>query len=54
MSIYKRGPVQIHYEEAGSGFPLLVIPGGGLNATISYLSERTPFNPMSTLSDEYR
>ena len=35
MPIYERGPVQIHYEEAGSGFPLLVIPGGGLNATIS-------------------
>src|SRR5438105_6619182 len=28
MPIYKRGSVQIHYEEAGSGFPLLVIPGG--------------------------
>lgn len=46
MPIYKRGSVQIHYEEAGSGFPLLVIPGGGLNATINYLTERTPFNPM--------
>ena len=46
MPIYKRSSVQIHYEEAGSGCPLLVIPGGGLNATISYLSERTPFNPM--------
>jgi pimeloyl-ACP methyl ester carboxylesterase len=54
MPIYKRGPVQIHYEEAGSGFPLLIIPGGGLNATISYLSERTPFNPMSVLGNEYR
>lgn len=31
MPIYENGPVQIHYEEAGSGFPLLVIPGGGLN-----------------------
>jgi len=30
MPIYENGPVQIHYEEAGSGFPLLVIPGGGL------------------------
>ena len=54
MPFYKRGSVQIHYEEAGSGFPLLVIPGGGLNATIGYLSERTPFNPMVVLSDEYR
>jgi len=29
MPIYENGPVQIHYEEASSGFPLLVIPGGG-------------------------
>jgi pimeloyl-ACP methyl ester carboxylesterase len=54
MPIYERGPVRIYYEEAGAGFPLLVIPGGGLNATIGYLSERTPFNPMHVLNDEYR
>src|SRR5438045_4077528 len=54
MPVYESSSVQIHYEEAGSGFPLLVIPGGGLNATISYLSERTPFNPMNVFSDEYR
>lgn len=53
MPTYKRGSVEIHYEEAGSGFPLLIIPGGGLNATIGYLSERTPFNPMTALSDEF-
>ena len=28
MPTYERGPVCIRYEEAGSGFPLLVIPGG--------------------------
>ena len=54
MPVYKRGAVEIYYEEAGSGPPLLVIPGGGLNATIGYLSERTPFNPMIELADEYR
>jgi pimeloyl-ACP methyl ester carboxylesterase len=54
MPIYTRGSTQIHYKEAGSGFPLLVIPGGGLNATIGYLSERVPFNPMVVLSDAYR
>jgi len=54
MPSYEKGPVSIHYEEAGSGFPLLVIPGGGLNATIGYLSNRVPFNPMEELSDEYR
>jgi hypothetical protein len=27
-AFYERGPVRIHFEEAGSGVPLLVIPGG--------------------------
>jgi pimeloyl-ACP methyl ester carboxylesterase len=53
MPIFKNGPVEIYYEEAGRGFPLLVVPGGGLNARIPYLSSRTPFNPMEALSDEY-
>ena len=26
MSFYEKGPVRIHYEESGSGFPLLLIP----------------------------
>ena len=34
MPHYDRGSVRIHYEEAGSGFPLLVMPGGGLNSRI--------------------
>ena len=35
MPLYERGDVRIHYEEAGSGFPLMVIPGGGLNSTVA-------------------
>ncbi len=35
MPIYQRGDVRIRYEEVGSGFPLLVIPGGGLNSRVS-------------------
>ena len=35
MPFYERGPVRIHYEEVGSGFPLLLIPGGGLNLALS-------------------
>ena len=38
MGSYKKGAVSIHFEEGGSGFPLLVIPGGGLNSTIASLS----------------
>jgi len=29
MPLYEKGAVRIRYEEAGSGFPLLIIPGGG-------------------------
>jgi len=31
MGVFEKGTVRIQFEEAGSGFPLLVIPGGGLN-----------------------
>jgi hypothetical protein len=30
MPYYDNGPVRMRYAQAGSGFPLLVIPGGGL------------------------
>ena len=35
MPFYTRGDVTIHYEEQGSGFPLLCTPGGGLNSIMS-------------------
>ena len=41
MPFYEKGDVRIHYEEAGSGFPLLVIPGGGLNSTVAGLATTT-------------
>jgi len=33
-SFYEKGNVRIRYQEAGSGFPLLATPGGGLNSRI--------------------
>jgi pimeloyl-ACP methyl ester carboxylesterase len=51
---FEKGPVHIHYEEAGSGFPLLLIAGGGLNSTISGLTSGSPFNPIEELRGEYR
>jgi pimeloyl-ACP methyl ester carboxylesterase len=55
MPFYQRGDVRIHYQEAGSGFPLLVIPGGGLNSTIAGLASQThPFNPFDEFKDEFR
>jgi pimeloyl-ACP methyl ester carboxylesterase len=51
---YEKGPVRIHYEEAGSGFPLLLIAGGGLNSSISSLTSASPFNPIEEFKGEYR
>lgn len=54
MPIYERGDVRINYAEAGSGFPLLILPGGGLNATMAFYKDGSPFDPMAELSDQYR
>jgi pimeloyl-ACP methyl ester carboxylesterase len=53
-SFYVRGPVRIHYEVAGKGFPLLLIAGGGLNSTIAGLKNGSPFNPIEEFKNEYR
>ena len=54
MPFYERGPVRIHYEEKGSGFPLFIIPGGGLNSTIAGLAATHPFNALTEFSDKFR
>ena len=55
MSFYERGPVRIHFEEKGSGFPLLMIAGGGLNSTIAHLSAPySPFDAIEEFKGEYR
>ncbi|HEX4195476.1 MAG TPA: alpha/beta hydrolase [Stellaceae bacterium] len=55
---YTKGPISIAYEEAGSGFPLLLIAGGGLNSTMAALRPDVPmgapFNPMIEFPDEFR
>ena len=54
MPFFARGEARIHFEEAGSGIPLLLISGGGLNSKISYMSEKAPFNPIAEFKSEYR
>ena len=55
MSFYEKGPIRIRYEEAGRGFPLLIIAGGGLNSTIAGLSgPQSPYNPIEEFKGEYR
>src|SRR5215813_7544668 len=50
---YEKGPVRIRYDEAGSGFPLLLIAGGGLNSVMAGLAT-SPFNPIEEFKGEYR
>jgi pimeloyl-ACP methyl ester carboxylesterase len=55
MSVFEKAGVRIHFEETGSGFPLLLIAGGGLNSTISGFSgSGSPFNPIEEFKAGYR
>jgi pimeloyl-ACP methyl ester carboxylesterase len=52
---YEKGPVRISYEETGSGFPLLLIAGGGLNgSTIAGIRGGNPFNTIEAFKGEFR
>ena len=53
MPFYTKGDVRIHYEEVGSGFPLLVTPGGGLNSTIDKWPGQV-FNAMEVFKNDFR
>ena len=52
MPFYTRGDVRIYYEEAGSGFPLFIIYGAGLNSRVSYPAG--PFDAVAEFKSEYR
>jgi pimeloyl-ACP methyl ester carboxylesterase len=54
MPFYEQGKIRIHYQEAGTGFPLLIIPGGGLNSTMEFVTEKGPFNAFAEFSGAYR
>ena len=52
---YERGNVRIRYEERGTGFPLLLISGGGLNrSTIAGIRGGSPFDTLEAFSGEFR
>jgi pimeloyl-ACP methyl ester carboxylesterase len=51
---YEKGSVRIYYEEAGSGFPLMLLPGGGLNSTIAGLKSGSPFPAIEEFRGDYR
>ena len=53
MPYYENGPVRIQYAEAGAGFPLLVLPGGGLNSRINYWPNAV-YNFFDAFKNDYR
>src|SRR6266436_2769764 len=53
FKFYEKGNVRIRYQEAGSGFPLLVTPGGGLNSRISNWANAV-INAMEEFKSDFR
>jgi pimeloyl-ACP methyl ester carboxylesterase len=53
MPFYQKGDVRMRYEETGSGFPLLVTPGGGLNSRVSNWPTAV-FNAMEAFKNDFR
>ena len=52
---YERGDVRIRYNVTGSGFPLLLIAGGGLNSVFAnFFNGRSPFDVIGEFAGEYR
>ena len=50
---YEKGGVRIRYQEVGSGFPFLAIPGGGLNSRLVNWPNAV-INIMEEFKGEYR
>jgi pimeloyl-ACP methyl ester carboxylesterase len=53
MSICRVGGVELYYEEAGSGFPVLLFAPGGMRSAISFW-EKSPWNPVDALAPHFR
>ena len=53
IGFYEKNGVCIRYQEIGSGFPLLVTPGGGLNSRISNWATAV-FNAPEAFKNDFR
>lgn len=53
MTFFRKGDVSIRYEQYGSGFPLLLLPPGGMRATIDDW-QRMAFNPVEIFRHDFR
>ena len=53
MPMFESGALRLHYEEAGSGFPILLFAPGGMKSAIPFW-EMVAWDPVGTLSQHYR
>jgi pimeloyl-ACP methyl ester carboxylesterase len=52
-AFFERNGIRIRYQDGGGkGFPLLILPGGGLNSALSAL--KNPFDTFGEFQGEYR
>ena len=53
MAVFENGPVSLHYDVEGDGFPVLLIAPGGMRSA-NDLWNNMPWNPRVALSGDYR
>ena len=53
MPTFKRGDVSIHFEEYGTGFPILLFAPGGMRSSIEFWAN-SPFDPTRELAANFR
>jgi pimeloyl-ACP methyl ester carboxylesterase len=53
MSVFENGPVSIHYDNEGEGFPVLTIAPGGMRSANSIWDDMA-WNPRKALRDDYQ
>jgi len=53
MAEFSNGPISLHYDVEGDGFPILLIAPGGMRSA-NVLWDGMPWNPRSALADDYR
>jgi|TARA_B110000438_G_scaffold234092_1_gene230390 pimeloyl-ACP methyl ester carboxylesterase len=53
MASFQTNDAEIHYDEYGTGFPILLIAPGGMKSEASFWNS-TPWNPISQLSEKFR
>src|SRR3954464_3155756 len=52
MPMLERYGVSLHYEEYGSGYPILLLAPGAFEFSIEWW-ERSPINPITLLAENY-